>query len=716
MMKRREAILTTRILATVQAGLFVTACSLLLPLPALADQVNPQGNTITGQNPGMLANYTGEILTNLGSIIVEHSPASGVANATGMNGNGSTLENSGTITVTANGSTGTDIAYAEAEATGMNGDSSTLENSGTIIVTANGSTANAYATGMRGNSSTLENNGAIIVTANGGIVDTSHVNAIGMRGYDNLPLENNGTITVTANGGTGNANATGMNVSRSMLENNGTITVTANGGTGNAYAYGMYIDAGPAANYGVIKTNATVGAGPEARTHELFVGIGTPDGTVDMTNWALALRDFSEEQTRPFAVDGTVGGMLNFADTNLTLRPGTVEQGFAWGKEYEVKDMIKIYSVGTVSGAVATVKTELPFIKAQLSGDIVDNQRVSLHGNFKKTTDPGFSATMQNATMGAEQARFMGKLLAGQMTAYQAEQGGRGPAAGVTVDAAASKWTGFLTPYYSYANNSGLGYSGKTTGLVGGATYRYSDRLVGGFHLGYNHTQTKGDLLAQNGDTNTLLLGVHGKYDVKPNWYLRGQLTGFYNHSNNDWSNKAEHFPLYSGAKTNGHGLYAEVNTGYTKQLNQHSTLTPELGLAWLWAHQNGYGLQWRDSFGNKLDDHDMDYASTNYQALYGTAMLRWQGEYDDVKGGGKVRPQLALGVRQRLTSGEVKSQVRIAGGSFTTRAGEDRTTALAEAGLEWNWGKNSVGLSYTGEFGSDQKVNTGWLSYKYEF
>lgn len=111
-----------------------------------------------------------------------------------------------------------------------------------------------------------------------------------------------------------------------------------------------------------------------------------------------------------------------------------------------------------------------------------------------------------------------------------------------------------------------------------------------------------------------------------------------------------------------------------------------------------------------------MDYASTNYQALYGTAMLRWQGEYDDVKGGGKVRPQLALGVRQRLTSGEVKSQVRIAGGSFTTRAGEDRTTALAEAGLEWNWGKNSVGLSYTGEFGSDQKVNTGWLSYKYEF
>ena len=174
------------------------------------------------------------------------------------------------------------------------------------------------------------------------------------------------------------------------------------------------------------------------------------------------------------------------------------------------------------------------------------------------------------------------------------------------------------------------------------------------------------------------------------------------------------HPPLYADADFNGRGLYAALHTGLAWRINANHTLTPELGLAWLWSHQDAFGLRWRDGFGNARPVYDMDYKAQNRQTLYGTAMLRWRGDF--ALGGTSLRPALGLGVRRTLGDNDVKSRLRFVGTDFTTRITEDRSTALAEAGLEWRIGGFAAGLTYSGEYGSTQKTHTGWLTMKFEF
>lgn len=115
------------------------------------------------------------------------------------------------------------------------------------------------------------------------------------------------------------------------------------------------------------------------------------------------------------------------------------------------------------------------------------------------------------------------------------------------------------------------------------------------------------------------------------------------------------------------------------------------------------------------MSHFDSTYAAETYQALYGTFMLRWQGDYA-VHAGRRVRPQLGLGVRRRLTNDEIGSAFQTLGSSFSTQFSEDRNVTLLEAGAEWLEGDTSLTFSYSGEFGSDLKANRYWLAFKREF
>ncbi len=702
-----------------------------------------------GRAWGMYAEGANSTMSNSGTITASATGRDGKAYGMYVDSKNSSLINSGTITAGTTGTTGSDgrawgmyvsgdhsslinSGSITASATGsdgrawgiyVNGDHSSLINSGTITASATGSDGRAYGMAVKGDNNTLANTGSITAVAGNrrGFVYGMYVDG------KNSSLDNSGTITAATAGSDSSAFGMFAEGSYSTLTNSESITVTATGANSSAYgmdgarysnqtntgavvatataadggAYGMSLDGGTIANTGLVRA---VAPNP-ANTWEVYNWHSTD--TVRITEWATDLRDFTAH-----TFYGTDGGNLDFDGSRLTLRPGTAERGFAWGREYAVADM----AGGFGQGAVASVRAEVPWARAQLTGTDWTDQKLSLHPNFTRKTNPGQGVTSQGIALVLNQMRGMDGALGlfrntGTVPVAVADSG---PAAFPTASGPDSGWSGFLTPYYSYVDNSDLDYDAKIAGFMAGATRRFNDAFAAGVHLGFSHADVSADLADQKGDTLTGLFGLHGIYNLTPEWYLRGQLTGFISRASNDWQSGLPAYTLYSNADVDSRGLYASLATGYDWRINANNTITPEIGLSWLWSHQDSYSLNWEDRFGNSLSGYDLDYKAQDYNALYGTAMVRWRGDF--ALAGGSFQPALGVGVRQTLTDGDVKSRLTTAGSSFSTKATEDETTALAEAGFVWQRGITSVGLTYTGGYGDDQVVHTGWLTLKVEF
>lgn len=376
-------------------------------------------------------------------------------------------------------------------------------------------------------------------------------------------------------------------------------------------------------------------------------------------------------------------------------------------------------SNSATSGAVEgldtlTVTAELPWLLAEVGKNAAGETVVALHAEVTRGNNPGQAAAVQQVAYINSQMRFVDSVLSERLRAAEAEErGGQGPGGMDAIDQDFG-WSVFLTPYHNRSRSGAFSYHSRSTGLVGGAQRRVGEKATVGVHLGWSHTAVDGELLHQDGDSNTTLLGVHGEYRPEEVMYVRGQLSGFYSHGDTDWNNGAA-FPLFATAPVQNYGAYASLQMGRAYALNPHSMLTPELGLSWLRQRQKGYALRWQDRLGVSMSHYDSTYAAETYQALYGTFMLRWQGDYA-VQAGRRVRPQLGLGVRRRLTNDEIGSAFQTLGSSLSTQFSEDRNVTLLEAGAEWLEGDTSLTFSYSGEFGSDLKANSYWLAFKREF
>lgn len=231
--------------------------------------------------------------------------------------------------------------------------------------------------------------------------------------------------------------------------------------------------------------------------------------------------------------------------------------------------------------------------------------------------------------------------------------------------------------------------------------------------MGFDRTKSSGNLMNMDGRTLTGFAGLHGVWNPNPVWYLRGHITGFLSHGSHAWAGGHSEYPLNSNADVNSHGLYAALRGGYVWNIDGRNTLTPELGLDWLWTHQDAFSLHWtggRGRGGARLPEYAMDFRAEDYSALAGTALLRWRGDFALV--GGRLIPTLGLG----LTGDDVQSRLRFAGSSFTTKAPADDTSALAEAGLAWTRDNVAVGLAYAGEYGSHRQSHAGRLTVRLEF
>lgn len=658
----RKAVWTNKMLAVAGAAAVVAACS--PPQPVWGEQINPPDHVIYTESTGMGTLEPGDSLVNQGGIVGENP------NATGMNGmwlqRGGTALNSGYISLSGNGG-----AVYGVSSTGDITDNSTVGN--------------------------VVNTGSIAVT-NVDAAPGGTATAVGIY------LKRGGTASNTGSIMARSKNACGISAdAEAEIVNAGRITAMSEEGK----AYGIQMNStGTVSNFGVINAIGQSG-------HELSL-----DGASKVTvrTWAVELRDFTNEESRPFFVSAF--SKLDFNDGTLILRPGAAGE-FALGTEYNVKDMIAFASSNPdTSGAVEgldtlTVTAEIPWLSAEVGKNAAGETVVALHPDVTRGNNPGQSAAVQQVAYINSQMRFVDSVLSERLRAAGAEErGAKGPGGMDAIDQD-SGWSVFLTPYHNRSRSGAFSYHSRSTGLVGGAQRRVGEKATVGAHLGWSHTAVDGELLHQDGDSNTTLLGVHGEYRPEEAMYVRGQLSGFYSHGDTDWNNGAA-FPLFATAPVQNYGAYASLQMGCAYALNPHSTLTPELGLLWLRQHQKGYALRWQDRLGVSMSHYDSAYAAETYQALYGTFMLRWQGDY--AVQAGRVRPQLALGVRRRLTNDEIGSAFQTLGSSFSTCFSEDRNVTLLEAGVEWQKGSGSLAFSYTGEFGSDQKANSYWLAFKREF
>lgn len=648
----RKAVWTNKMLAVAGAAAVVAACS--PPQPVWGEQINPPDNVIHTSSVGMGTLKPGDSLVNQGGIVGENPSASGI---TGLwLQNGGTALNSGAISLSGNGGN----VYGVFCDAGTDGN---VVNAGSIAVTNVGAALDAAAVGIY-----LELGGTASNT--GSIMARSKKHACGISADAGAEIVNAGRITAVSEEGK---------------------------------AYGIQMNStGTVSNFGVINTVGQSG-------HELFLQ-GRSNATV--RNWAVELRDFTNEESRPFFVSDF--SKLDFNDGTLILRPGAAGE-FALGREYKVTDMIASESRGTVEGLdTLTVTAELPWLSAGVGKDAAGETVVALHADVTRGNNPGEAAAVQQVAYINSQMRFVDSVLSERLRAAEAEErGGQGPGGMDAIDQD-SGWSVFLTPYHNRSRSGAFSYHSRSTGLVGGAQRRVGEKATVGAHLGWSHTAVDGELLHQDGDSNTTLLGVHGEYRPEEAMYVRGQLSGFYSHGDTDWNNGAA-FPLFATAPVQNYGAYASLQMGRAYALNPHSMLTPELGLSWLRQRQKGYALRWQDRLGVSMSHFDSTYAAETYQALYGTFMLRWQGDYA-VHAGRRVRPQLGLGVRRRLTNDEIGSAFQTLGSSFSTQFSEDRNVTLLEAGAEWLEGDTSLTFSYSGEFGSDLKANRYWLAFKREF
>lgn len=653
----RKAVWTNKMLAVAGAAAVVTACS--PPQPVWGEQINPPDNVIHTSSVGMGTLKPGDSLVNQGGIVGENPSASGI---TGLwLQNGGTALNSGAISLSGNGGN----VYGVFCDAGTDGN---VVNAGSIAVTNVGAALDAAAVGI-----SLELGGTASNTSS--IMARSKKHACGISADAEAEIVNAGRITAVSEEGK---------------------------------AYGIQMNStGTVSNFGVIDAIGQSG-------HELSL-----DGASKVTvrTWAVELRDFTDAASRPFFVSDK--SELDFKDGTLILRPGAAGE-FALGGEYKVTDMVAFASSNSAtSGAVEgldtlTATAELPWLSAEVGKNAAGETVVALHADVTRGNNPGQAAAVQQVAYINSQMRFVDSVLSERLRAAEAEErGGQGPGGMDAIDQD-SGWSVFLTPYHNRSHSGAFSYHSRSTGLVGGAQRRVGEKATVGAHLGWSHTAVDGELLHQDGDSNTTLLGVHGEYRPEEAMYVRGQLSGFYSHGDTDWNNGAA-FPLFATAPVQNYGAYASLQMGRAYALNPHSMLTPELGLSWLRQRQKGYALRWQDRLGVSMSHYDSTYAAETYQALYGTFMLRWQGDYA-VQAGRRVRPQLGLGVRRRLTNDEIGSAFQTLGSSFSTQFSEDRNVTLLEAGAEWLEGDTSLTFSYSGEFGSDLKANRYWLAFKREF
>ncbi len=523
---------------------------------------------------------------------------------------------------------------------------------------------------------------------------------------------NAGNIAVTAAAdtvGSGlfvNLRDTGVATTVDMINHDsGLVDVTASGA---GAAYGFYarlqgqnqvanIDSG-----GIVTVN-----GPTA--HQLFVqgrgnGIG---GTGNLNRWNLALQDWKTDEVKPFAVAD--GATLNFNDTHLILRPGQDKDGFVMGKPYAIADMV-FSNNGTVDGAIGSVSTPLPMLKASLNGSGWGDATVAL--NVVPQVSPGQIVNAAQTSFMRGQFNLLDAMLLSTDATDElgCEDDPRYCRKKVADGGDESSPVSLhVRPYYNHQSRDGFsGASTDATGVVLMGSRELDNGHRIGIHGGAGYANTLSNDRTLRSDAMTGLLGIHGIYHVRHYAYLRGQLSGAISINNNHFSDLQG--TDWASNNAVGTGLYGAIYGGHRLRLKTGDIFLPEVGLTANWIHSPAMSINWQHN-----QDLNMQYKANDYVVLNGQASVRWIGAWD--VGNTHVYPTVLAGVRQALTSTNIRASMTLADGHFNSAVKEDRTLGLAGVGLTVPLGETtSLSAAYFGEIGKTMTNHSGYLNLKMVF
>ncbi len=472
-------------------------------------------------------------------------------------------------------------------------------------------------------------------------------------------------------------------------------------------------------NLGTINVSSSGGNAYEVFGRESY-NVGT---------YALTLRGYAANNT-VFGVDE--GKVVNFENSTLILRPDATN--FEDGKEYDLASMVAVYNSssssalpelaknldGTVAkGVISQVQTEVPHLEANLIDGNTENPKVSL--SAKVTSNTVSPITLPNAAVTRFHSilakigkktintKLQRRMLQNNIAANSQELYKQGVIVAGNAPYAPSynedKWQLYLDAFAGYTGNSDFNTGTHEKGMTLGAERLISDKLSVGFAMGFTDSVTDG----ANGlltDSTALTVATNADYYINDNWYVGGKMA--FSTSENDMDYMISP-TLYAKDDYKSHAFYLALNTGYIYEINQNNVIIPEVGLSYLYSKANDINVDFLAD-----DTYDMFIKNDSFSALYASLMVTWQGQYDLARG--TLTPTAGIGIRQNLTGADFDSSVQTLGTSFDAVVSEDDTTFLANVGIEWKNGAFSVGVSYDGEYGSNQKSHSGNVRFKLEF
>ncbi len=527
-------------------------------------------------------------------------------------------------------------------------------------------------------------------------------NAYGMSasGTGNHTLTNSGTIIATANGTAYGMFASGTG--NHTLTNSGTIIATSK----DRNAYGMHVDG--TGTHTISNTGFINARGVKA--YEVF---GDGNATLNIKDFATTLRTFT-------TTDSVFGGSsnnttINLNNSRLIFRP---EQN-GLNKDYSLTNLV--FTDVAKDVALGKITTEVPFLKAVVTGDgMTATTSVRLEANVNSNTVQGATSSLQSIGIVQGQmnniATNLNKQTANTLFAKAQSDDKIYVASsdlnGIDIFEKDKKWQSFADIYVSDIKNSKYNYNGNASGIFGGVNYRSSDKLIIGGHFDFNFSKLDQDSLDTNTDSKSLAFGLHSSYALNPSWYISAQLTGALSKSNSDYALLGD----TTDATVDTNTIYTSIDTGYLytilKDKNIEHTLTPQIALSYLYMKNDSYDITWSNP---ALAIYNISYDSNKFDAVYLSPNINYKATFttqDDYD----ISLLANLGARVNLTDDEIENSFRLLGDNFTTISTEDRTTATTNLGVELKEGDISIGLNYDGAYGSNQKVHSGRISFKYDF
>ncbi|MCQ2411226.1 MAG: autotransporter outer membrane beta-barrel domain-containing protein, partial [Elusimicrobiaceae bacterium] len=259
-----------------------------------------------------------------------------------------------------------------------------------------------------------------------------------------------------------------------------------------------------------------------------------------------------------------------------------------------------------------------------------------------------------------------------------------------------SVWAqGLLNKTHKEANSSSGSFTGRSTGIVGGADTRLSDEWLVGLGYAYTHTNMR-----STGRHDRILGDNFLAYaQYKPGSFF---VQGAFTYGDSKYEEDKNVSGILVDADYHVHSYALNLTTGFEAT----EWLTPMAGIRYSVLHQEGY-----------KDSSDQRIAAEQNSFFSGLLGAKLQQLY--TVGGVRVLPQLHAGVVYDFVSDGVNGRVSLPNGTLYEIQGDRLHRLAAEAGLSftaWLTEQVEVSCGYEGAFRKDYNSHTGTLKLRYTF